>query len=227
MNITIHPSVEDAVNAQWITVVIDVFRAFSTEMYVFNNWAETIIPVQTLEEAYSLKKQNPEYILMWERGGVMPEWFDYGNSPTEIQHVDFSWKTVIHTTSNWTKGLLNSVNATDVLTGSFLNVNAIVEYIKNSGEQRVSLVSTSHMIHEQGNEDMLCAYYIRDLLNKKEIHKDELASMMKKTSVYALLFDEVDVPATDFDLCIDVDAFDFVIKQETENWIKALKKTDI
>lgn len=40
---------------------------------------------------------------MGERGGIMPEGFDYGNSPTEIEGIDFSGRTIVHTTSNGTK----------------------------------------------------------------------------------------------------------------------------
>jgi len=73
-----------AIEATGLTVIIDVFRAFSTECFVFQNGAKYIIPVLTLEEAYELKRQNSDYVLMGERGGVRPEGFDYGNSPTEI-----------------------------------------------------------------------------------------------------------------------------------------------
>lgn len=227
MKISILKSVDEAVQAKWLAVIIDVFRAFSTEMYIFHNGAKYIIPVQTLEEAYELKKRNPEYILLWERGWLIPEGFDYWNSPTEILNEDFTEKVVVHTTSNWTKWLLLSVNASDVLTWSFLNAAAIIKYIQKENIDDISLISTSHMIQEDNNEDLMLAYYLRDCLEGEETTEESIKEMIKKTSVYSLLFDEIWVPETDFDLCLDFNRFDFVIKQEIRDGKKVLVKVTV
>lgn len=210
--------------ASGVAVIIDVFRAFSTEMYIFNQGARYIIPVQTLDEAYALKKEYPDYLLIGERGGVKPEGFDYGNSPTEIQSVDFTNKVIVHTTSNGTKGLLLATGADEVLTGSFINAAAIVKHIKKLNPKNISLVSTSPNIHEENNEDVMLAYYLRDCLEGKEPSEDDIKQMMKKTAAYSLLFDEVGVPATDFDLCLDFNRMNFVVRQEIREGRKVLVK---
>lgn len=64
MHIEVIRSLEDADKATGLTVVIDVFRAFSTEAYIFANGASKIIPVLGLEEAHKLKKENPDYVLI-------------------------------------------------------------------------------------------------------------------------------------------------------------------
>ena len=69
MNIRILQLIEGAQQATGLTVIIDVFRAFSTACYVFGNGVERIIPVGNLELAYQLKRQHPEYLLIGERGG--------------------------------------------------------------------------------------------------------------------------------------------------------------
>src|SRR5215204_2119164 len=104
MQIEIIKSLKDADKATGLAIVIDVFRAFTTEAYIFANGASKIIPVLDLEEAYKLKKENPEYLLVGERKGIKPEGFDFGNDPSEVVNVDFTGKTIIHTTSNGTKG---------------------------------------------------------------------------------------------------------------------------
>lgn len=83
------------------------------------------------------------------------------------------------------------MNATDVLTGSFLNAAAIIRYIEKEKIEDISLVSTSHMIHEDNNEDLMLAYYLRDCLEGKQTTEEYIKEMIKKTSVYSLLFDEV------------------------------------
>ena len=51
---------DGAKQARGLTVVIDVFRAFSTACYTFGNGAKKIIPLGNIDTAYTLKKENPE-----------------------------------------------------------------------------------------------------------------------------------------------------------------------
>ncbi len=216
MKIKIIRSIEKIHEATGLAVIIDVFRAFSVEAYIFANGADKIIPVLSLEEAYTLKQKNPEYVLLGERGGIKPEGFDFGNSPTEILNVDFSGKTIVHTTTNGTKGLLGAVNATFVLVGSFVMASSIVTFIKQNNISDISLVSTSPDI-EKDNEDVMFAYYIRDILNESSVNESEIKKHMRETSAYSFLLNEAGIPETDFDLCLDFNKFNFVIKKVVEN----------
>lgn len=95
LNIEILHLIEGAKQARGLTVIIDVFRAFSTAGYAVRNGAVGIIPVGDVDLAYQLKEENPDYVLMGERKGKRLPGFDFGNSPTEIQSVDFAGKTII------------------------------------------------------------------------------------------------------------------------------------
>ena len=130
MEIEVLHMIEGAKKARGIAVIIDVFRAFTVECYVMNNGAEKIIPVGSKELAYELKEKNKDFILTGERKGKILEGFDYGNSPTQVEKVDFTGKTIVHTTSAGTQGLDNAINADEIITGSLVNAKAIVEYIK-------------------------------------------------------------------------------------------------
>lgn len=212
MKIEIIKSINDANKATGLAVVIDVYRAFTTEAYIFANGASKIIPVLDLEEAYKLKRENPEYILVGERGGVKPEGFDFGNGPTEVIDVDFTGKTIIHTTTNGTRGLMNASNAEQVLVGSFVMADSIIKYIKNNNFQDISLISTSKDV-ENDNEDVLFAYYIRDILNGIKVDELEIKNKLKTTSANSFLLNEAGVPQTDIDFCLDFNRFDFIIKK--------------
>jgi 2-phosphosulfolactate phosphatase len=63
MNIKIFQSIEGAKKATGLTVIIDVFRAFSLEAYGFSMGAQKIIPVGDSAVAYRLKEENPQMIL--------------------------------------------------------------------------------------------------------------------------------------------------------------------
>ena len=94
MDIDILHLIEGAKQARGLAVIIDVFRAFTTACYAVRNGAVGIIPVGDADLAYQLKKENPDYILMGERQGKKLPGFDYGNSPTEIETVEFSGKRI-------------------------------------------------------------------------------------------------------------------------------------
>ena len=99
MNIRILHLIEGARAARGITVIIDVFRAFSVEAYLFEQGADKIIPVGDTELAYKLKQENPDFILAGERNGEILPGFDIGNSPSQNKTFKVNGKTIVHTTS--------------------------------------------------------------------------------------------------------------------------------
>jgi 2-phosphosulfolactate phosphatase len=216
MKIQILQLLDGAKKAEGLTVVIDVFRAFSVACYVSHNGANTILPVGDINEAYSLKRNNPGYILIGERNERVPEGFDFGNCPTHILHQDFTGKTIVHTTSAGTQGLVNAVNAFERITGSFVNAPAIVKYIKIQQPSVVSLVCMGYSMKHPTEEDTLCAEYIKDCLEEKPVDFNHMKEVIRNTSAKRLFAPENQIfsPASDFDLCMDLGRFDFVLKAE-------------
>ncbi len=227
MNIKILHMIEGAKAARGITVVIDVFRAFSVEAYFLANGAEKIIPVGEAELAYKLKEENPEMILAGERHGKILPGFDVGNSPSELMCLDAKGKTVVHTTSAGTQGIANAVNADEILGGSLVNAKATAEYIRRSGATEVSLVCMGLEALSETEEDNLCAYYIKSLLEGTELDMAVEIEKLKQTSG-AKFFDKTqnDVfPEADFGLCTQVDKFDFVMKlRKDESGLDIMEK---
>lgn len=226
MEIKVLHMIEGAKEAKGLAVIIDVFRAFSFECYAMNNNAKKIIPVGAKEVAYRLKEENEEYILAGERKGAILEGFDYGNSPTQIENVDFTDKTIIHTTSAGTQGIDNAINAEQIITGSLVNAKAIVEYIKKNKFEIVSLVCMGLSATSQTEEDNLCAEYIKCLLENKEIDIKTKMNELQFTSGKKFFDEEKqDVfPKKDFYLCTEANKFDFILKVEKDgtelNYIK-------
>ena len=217
MNVKIDYLIEGAKKAQGVVVIIDVFRAFSLECYLINNHVEKIIPVASKEQAYQLKENNPEYILIGERGGVKLPGFDYGNSPSEIKDIDFAGKTVVHTTSAGTQGLEAPIHGDIILTGSLVNARAIADFIKKYySQQEITLVSMGWNGEERTAEDDLCAEYLQTLLLDKEICILDAVADLRHSSGKKF-FDKSQnhiFPEEDFWLCTDIHKFDFVLKYE-------------
>ena len=230
MNIKILHLVEGAKEAKGITVIIDVFRAFSVEAYIMNNGVGKLIPVGDMQIAYDYKKENPDAVLIGERKGVMLPGFDYGNSPSQIENIDFNGKTVIHTTSSGTQGIVNAVNAEEIITGSLVNAKAISKYIKNRGIEDVSLVAMGLDSKAPIEEDTLCALYIKSLLEDNPMDLTEAIEGLKLTSGAKFFKKEMQnvFPKKDFELCTQVDKFDFVIKLvKDKNGMDYMERVDV
>ncbi len=218
MNIRIIHSAENAHETTGLTVVIDVFRAFSVEAYMIYQNAQKIIPVGDKDIAYAFKKENKDTVLIGERNGVKLPDFDYGNSPSQIEGIDFSGKTIVHTTSAGTQGLVKSINADEIITGSLVNAKAIVEYITKNKYEEISLLCTNRL-KDYEDEDTLCAEYIKALLERREINLKEKIEKLKETGG-AKFFDKKmnDVfPQKDFELCTMANRFNFVLKYIRHN----------
>ena len=56
-NVNILHLIEGAKQAKGLTVIIDVFRAFSLECYLYGMDVKQIRPVGTIEEAFSLRQR--------------------------------------------------------------------------------------------------------------------------------------------------------------------------
>ncbi len=229
MNIKILHLIEGAKKATGVTVVIDVFRAFTVEAYLMSLGAEKIFPVGDIDFAYKYKAEHPEALLVGERHGKMCDGFDYGNSPMQLEGKDFSGKTVIHTTSAGTQGIANATNAEVLLTGSLANAKAVAEYIKSLEAEDVSLVCMGLEALVPTEEDTLCAEYIKSILEGEPLELTEEIENLKKTSG-AKFFDKAqkDVfPEEDFYLSTKVDIFPFALRVfKDENGMNYVKKID-
>ena len=228
MNIKI---IHDAKQATGLAIIIDVFRAFTVEPYLFYNGVEKLIPVGDKEIAYDLKEKNKEYILVGERNGIKLPGFDYGNSPLQIKNIDFSKRTVVHTTSCGTQGIVNAINADEIITGSLVNANAIVKYIKQNNFKDISIVSMSRPNELPSDEDELCARYIKSLLEDKLLENLENEVEKLKLTSGKKFFDsnnEENFPKEDFYLCVEINKFDFVLRvNKAENGMLYLEKIEI
>ena len=216
MNIEILELIDGAKAARGLTVVIDVFRAMTVEAYVLRNGAEKLIPMGSLEDAYAYRDAHPGTILIGERGGAKCPGFDYGNSPSQVKDVDFTGKTVVHTTSAGTQGIINATGATEILAGNIVCARAIADYIKNSGAEHVSLVCMGLEGKESTREDTLCAEYIKNLVEGRDTDLAPGIEECRLTSGAKFFNPDTQTvfPEPDFWLCLQANALDFAMRVE-------------
>lgn len=111
-----------------IVVVVDILRATSCMTTGLAYGIKSIKPFSSLEECQQMKSSG--YFIAGERNGEKVEDFDLGNSPFDYMNPDFKGKNIAVTTTNGTVAIEKSEAADQIVIGSFLNISAVAEYLK-------------------------------------------------------------------------------------------------
>ena len=219
MKIRISRLIEGARQAEGLVVVIDVFRAFSLECWLYAMGASEIRPAGAIDEALSWREKDPGCVLIGERHGRKLDGFDFGNSPSTVDPETIRGRRIIHTTSAGTQGVTNAVHAEEILAGCFLNVQATARYILRRNPEKVTLVCMGKEGLAPAEEDELCALYPQSLLTEEGMPGIDERLQGLRAGGGRHFFDPAlqDVfPEKDFHMCIDRDRFDFVIRIEKD-----------
>jgi 2-phosphosulfolactate phosphatase len=203
--------VESAAQAKGTTVIIDIFRASTTEAFLLGKGVTGIIPVSTIEEAWNLKRLNPEYILVGEKEGEKIEGFDFGNSPFEISKASNLYgKIAVHRSTRGTQALVRATQATEIIFGSFVCASAIINYLQKQQPPELTIIATMEI---SGAEDEVFAdYLIARLTNEKTKSVKEIVDYLKTHPEAAKFLDPriKEFSQEDFYLSLELDRFDFV-----------------
>ncbi|MGE4282559.1 MAG: 2-phosphosulfolactate phosphatase [Clostridia bacterium] len=153
-----------------MAVVIDVLRATSTIVTALSNGCKGVAPVYDIDKAFekACDLGRESCLLGGERNAVMIEGFHYGNSPLEYTAERVRDKYVILTTTNGTKAIHHSIAASNIVVASFLNGQAVAQYIEKNYFGDLAIICSG----TEGNfslDDFLCAgKIIHMLLNSNQ-----------------------------------------------------------
>jgi len=207
-----YTNLEDCHNAKGVVLVIDVLRAFSTAAYAFSRGANQIMLVSTVEEALTLKTQIPNSKAMGEVGGLPPQGFDFGNSPTHINKENLSGVTLIQRTGAGTQGAVRSQNAEVMLASSFVVADATVKFVNKHAVEEVTFVITGQTF-QGGDEDFACAEYLEELMKGNQPGKEPFIQRVfdSRDALQHLDPAQTGFPLSDLDYCTQIDKFDFAM----------------
>jgi 2-phosphosulfolactate phosphatase len=165
-----------------IVVVIDILRASSAITTAFYHGVAKMIPVGTLEEAKKFKQEG--YLVAAERNAEIVKGFDLGNSPFGYMSAKLKGKTIAITTSNGTLAINVAKQAHKVLIGSFLNFDAIVEFLRK--EKKDVLFLCSGWKNKFNLEDTLYAGAVAEALIYKYGFNSACDSTIASMELYKL-----------------------------------------
>ncbi len=126
-------------NVTSTVVIVDLLRATSVISTAFECGIEAVIPVKTLEEAMKFKSFE-NHIIAAERNTHPVKGFDYGNSPYHYLNSEVNGKTLVLTTTNGTKAI-HLAKMHKVITASFINIDAVVNYLTKENENVIIFCS--------------------------------------------------------------------------------------
>jgi 2-phosphosulfolactate phosphatase len=194
------------------TVVIDVFRAFSTAAWAFHGGAELIVLVAAVEEALELKAATPGMLAFAD--GVPRPGFDLFNSPGHLLDLDVHGRAIVQRTTAGTQGAVASRHSSPLLCTGFLTAAATVQFLLERPREEVCFVVTG------GDEDLACAEHLTCLL-RGEDPGAEFVERARRSDSAADLSEGFrkgyrGVDQRDVEMCLELDRLDFAMLADTE-----------
>jgi len=161
--------IDAAVKVPSRVVVLDIFRSSNTIIEILYRGADRIIPVESLDEARTLKESNPDWLLFAEREGKRVSGSDGDSSPANVSD-DVSGRTVILTTSGGTRCLTACDGSYDVFVGSFINAATVIRYLRMSEGEEPGFWAVGQRAEQTVKEDEACALYLDKLWHGESLN---------------------------------------------------------
>jgi 2-phosphosulfolactate phosphatase len=226
MEIRMGSLVRDAREAAGTTIIIDVFRAFTTAAIAFARGATQITLVAEVDEALELYRRGVGDLLMGEVGGKRPDGFDFGNSPHEISQADVAGKRLVQSTRAGTVGVAEAVNADTIYLGSFVVAQATVDAIRRQRPELVSIIAMGDQGRVRSDEDEHCGIYLRNLLEGRRPDFDAVKSLIMSGGATQKFFDseQPQFHPEDVTLALEADRYPFAMSISREDGLLVARK---
>lgn len=207
------------------TVVIDVFRAFTTAAHAFAAGADRIVLADDIAEAVLLGKAIPDSVVMGEDRGIMPPGFELNNSPGQIE-ADPSrvrGRTLVHRTTSGTRCARAAFNsgAGPILGGSLVVASATVSAL--AAESRVTIVVSGLSGSAPVEEDQIAAEALAAALTGDRAPLLSAGRRVAATERARELEAASFIHPDDIRLCSEVDRFDFAMEARDEAGLLVLR----
>lgn len=219
MRILVDSLIEGARRARGTVVIIDVFRAFTTEAVAFQRGAKKIILVSSPEEALRLRIDGIADLCVGEVRGMRPPDFDHNNSPYEMSQADLDGKVIAHSTMAGTVGVNTAVNADALFAASLVIARSTVEAILCDSPELVTIVAMGDGGKVRTDEDEQCALYMRNLLEGRRPDPNAVRSLVMACD-QAAKYDDPAMPhfrPEDREAALRIDSIPFAIKVTRED----------
>lgn len=211
-----------------ITVVVDVFRAFTTACYILEREPSSYFYTYSCKIVEKLTHQTENSLLIGkpEKGSTFN--YQIPNSPKWVTNEFITNRNVIHRTESGARGILAASHADLVLATGLVNAKATVDYIKIFKNSIVTILPMGHEGTTPSLEDDICAHYLLALLTSKHM---DISSYIPKLALssgkYFFSDDQNQYPKEDFSMCLELNKFNFAIQAHLYSKYAILKRCHI
>jgi len=206
-------------------VVIDVLRAFTTAAFAFDRGADEIFLVSTVEEAFELRNQNSDCLLIGEVEGLPIKGFDLPNSPTAVARMDLSSRRLIQRTTAGTQGVVLAAKADQLFAASLCVGARTATSIETLSPEVVTFVETGVRTKGGGDEDVACSDYIAGFLSGTPLKFADIRNrVLNSPAAHKFTGSEnSDFPQADVECALMIDRFDFAMEVERRDDLLVLR----
>jgi 2-phosphosulfolactate phosphatase len=204
--------VEGARDARGLVIVIDVLRAFTVSAYALAGGAREVLYVADLEQAREVAAGITGAVLCAEVGGLPVAGVAISNSPTMIAAADLAGRTLVQRSSAGVQSLAAAGGASRLFAAGLVVAGATARQVLELQPEQVTLVES----RSDHPEDGACAAYLAGVLAGGRPDLEELLVPLRTSGRYAELASGSvpGFPATDLDLALELDRFDFSLPVE-------------
>lgn len=165
-----------------IIVIVDILRATTAICTAFEHGVAKIIPVASLERTYQYKESG--FLIAGERDGKVIDGADFGNSPYNFMNEAVKNKTIVITTTNGTQAIEMAKNCSEIVIGSFLNLNALSKYLIK--QEKDVLILCAGWKNRFNLEDSIFAGAVAEVLQKEGHYTLNCDSAMASVDLWQL-----------------------------------------
>jgi len=190
---------------EYTFAVIDIFRACSTILTLFEKGAASVKIAGDLDEALRYRTQG--YTLIGERGGKRIKGFDFDNSPFEVSRLGWQGKNIVLKTTNGSRALIAVGKARKVITACFRNISAAANFLIQCNPP-LGIIPIGNM-GQPRIEDELCARSLDKLIKGKPVSWRHVRREILKNSQFKI-DQKGDIYAKDIAMALEVNTTDIV-----------------
>ena len=212
--------------ARGVVVVIDVLRAFTTTAFAFARGAASIRLVANIDEAFALREQRPELLLMGEVDGLPIDGFDLSNSPAAVAALDLGGRELVMRTTAGTQAAVRIPAGRPAFVAAMTNARATAAAVAALEPREVDLVATGVRPSGGGEEDLACADYIAAILAGESTDTAQTRQRILASRAAAKFRHDIDspFPAADLEAAFEFDCFEFAMRIEWRDGHCALRR---
>lgn len=189
-------------------MVIDVLRSFTVSAYALAGGARECRLVRTIEEARVLAARTPDSVLSAEEDALPVAGIPISNSPTAIRNLDMRDRVLVQRSSAGTQVAAEVMAKDGMFAAGLVVARATANACLSRDPDAITLIASA-----DHPEDHACAAYIEAVLRGRQADVDDMLRPLRESQRYRRVAsgEWPGFPATDLELCLKPDTFDFAM----------------